>query len=86
MLVNGALGLCGESGEFADAVKKQMFQGHDLDIPHLIEELGDIAWYIAVASHALGYKLEDVLTINIEKLKRRYPNGFDTERSVNREV
>ena len=85
MLVNGALGLSGESGEVADIVKKVLFQGHELDIDHVAKELGDVAWYLAVASAAIGYDLETVMRMNIEKLKKRYPEGFSTERSQNRE-
>ena len=53
MLMNGALGLCGESGEVADLVKKATFQGHELDVAHVAEELGDVAWYLAVSAHAI---------------------------------
>lgn len=84
LIVNGALGLCGESGEVADHIKKTFFQGHILDKAKIVEELGDVAWYIAVMAHAIDVDLETVLTNNIEKLKRRYPDGFSEERSVNR--
>lgn len=83
-LVNGALGLCGESGEVADIIKKHRFQGHDLNRTKVIEELGDVCWYIAMMATALGVSLEDVLEKNILKLIRRYPDGFDAERSINR--
>ena len=84
MLMNGALGLCGEAGEVADLVKKSVFQGHELDVEKVREELGDVAWYLAVASHAIGLTLDQVFQANIEKLKQRYPDGFSKERSVNR--
>lgn len=84
MLMNGALGLCGESGEVADLVKKATFQGHELDVAHVAEELGDVAWYLAVSAHAIGYTLDDILKMNVEKLKARYPDGFDSERSIHR--
>ncbi len=84
LIINGALGLCGESGEVADIIKKVYFQGHVLDKEKVIEELGDVAWYIAVMAHALETDLETVLTNNIEKLKRRYPDGFSEELSINR--
>ena len=84
VLINGVMGLCGESGEAIDIVKKHLAQGHELDRDHLIKELGDIAWYLAETATALGLSLEDVMAANIEKLKKRYPEGFDTERSVNR--
>lgn len=84
LLLNGALGLCGESGEVADMVKKNFFQGHDLDREHLAKELGDVAWYLAVAAFAIGYPLDLVLQKNVDKLKERYPDGFDAERSRHR--
>ena len=86
MLGNAALGLCGEGGEVADLVKKALFQGHKLDKEHLAKELGDVAWYIAVGAHALGYDLETVLRMNVVKLRERYPDGFEAERSLHREV
>ena len=76
--------MCGEAGECIDAVKKSIFQGHELDVEHLVKELGDVLWYVAISAHALGYKLSDVATINSEKLRSRYPEGFDASRSVNR--
>ena len=85
VLINGVMGLCGESGEAIDIVKKHLHQGHDLDNEKLIKELGDIAWYLAEVAYALNVKLDDVFQQNIEKLKARYPMGFDTERSINRE-
>ena len=85
MLLNGVLGLCGESGEVADIVKKATFQGHDLDTAHIAKELGDVAWYLAVAANSIGYDLETIMQMNIDKLKKRYPEGFDPERSQHRE-
>lgn len=82
--LNGVLGLCGESGECADIVKKYLFQGHDLDVEHLAKELGDVAWYLAVTAYAIGYDLETVLRLNVRKLRKRYPDGFDPEKSQNR--
>lgn len=84
LLENGVLGLCGESGECADLLKKSLFQGHELNKEHLAKELGDVAWYLAVTSYALGYTLEDVLWMNIEKLKKRYPDGFNSDNSLHR--
>ena len=85
LITNGAMGLCGESGEVIDLVKKWRAQGHELDRVHLTEELGDVAWYLAETATAIGAELEDVLKANIEKLMKRYPEGFAAERSVNRE-
>ena len=84
VLINGVMGLCGESGEAIDIVKKHLAQGHPLDREHLINELGDIAWYLAETATVLGIDLEEVLQRNIDKLKARYPEGFDTEKSQNR--
>lgn len=84
LLVNGVMGLNGEAGECIDIVKKHLFQGHELDKEKLAKELGDVAWYLAVTAHAIGYTLEEVMQMNIDKLKARYPEGFDPERSLNR--
>lgn len=82
VLINGVMGLCGESGEAIDIVKKWLAQGHDLDKQKLIKELGDIAWYLAETAHALDVPLEDILQANIDKLKKRYPEGFCSEQSI----
>jgi NTP pyrophosphatase (non-canonical NTP hydrolase) len=84
MLMNGVMGLAGESGECVDLVKKHVFHGHDMDREHLAKELGDVAWYLAVTSKAIGYDLETILQMNVDKLWRRYPEGFDSTRSQNR--
>ena len=84
VLINSVMGLCGESGEAIDIVKKWLAQGHPLDKEHLAKELGDIAWYLAEAATALDLNLEDILEANIEKLKKRYPEGFDIHRSLER--
>ncbi len=84
MLINGVMGLCGESGEAIDLVKKHLHQGHDLDREKLAKELGDIAWYLAETAYALDISLEDILRGNLDKLKKRYPEGFDSRRSVDR--
>lgn len=83
-LENSALGLCGESGEFADIIKKGLFQDHPMDTEHLAKELGDILWYVALGAEALGWDLEDIMEMNISKLTKRYPEGFDSERSMHR--
>lgn len=85
LLTNGVLGLSGESGECADLVKKHLFQGHELDAEKLANELGDVAWYLALASYAIGYSLETVLQMNVDKLRKRYPDGFSADRSIHRE-
>lgn len=83
-LTNAALGLSGEAGEFADTVKKHLFHGHPLNREELLKELGDILWYAALACDALDVRLSTVMAANIEKLRRRYPEGFSSERSQQR--
>ena len=85
VLINSVMGLCGESGEVIDIVKKHISHGHELDREKLIYELGDVAWYLAECAYALGISLDEVLAKNIEKLKARYPEGFSKERSINRD-
>ena len=84
ILINGVMGLCGESGEAIDIVKKWLAQGHELDRQALAKELGDIAWYLAETAYALEIPLEEILQANLDKLRRRYPEGFSSQRSVNR--
>ena len=84
-LINAVMGLCGESGEVIDLVKKHLYQGHPLDKEKLVKELGDIAWYLAEAAYALDVELDTVLEGNIAKVKARYPEGFDVQRSICRE-
>lgn len=84
VLINGVMGLCGEAGEAIDLVKKHLAQGHPLDRDALINELGDVAWYLAETARALDCDLETVLRRNIEKLEKRYPAGFAAEKSLRR--
>ena len=84
VLINGVMGLCGESGEVIDVVKKWLAQGHELNREKILAELGDVAWYLAEVAYALDTPLEEVLEGNINKLKKRYPEGFDTDKSINR--
>lgn len=84
VLINSVMGLCGESGEVIDIVKKHLAQGHSLDVNKMIEELGDVAWYLAEAATALDVSLDEILNKNIEKLSNRYPDGFNKNNSINR--
>ena len=84
IITNAIFGLCGESGEIADYFKKYYFQGHEFDTDVVVNELGDVCWYVALLAKALGVDLETVLNENVNKLKRRYPDGFDKEKSINR--
>lgn len=83
-MLQGAMGLCGESGEYIDILKKYMFQGHELDKEHMAKELGDIAWYLAVSADAIDYDLEMIFKMNVNKLKARYPEGFEVSKSTER--
>lgn len=84
-MANAALGLTGEAGEVADEIKKFLFHGHPLNPEKVVKELGDVLWYVALMADLLNVSLDFVMEHNIEKLKRRYPDGFDPVRSVNRE-
>lgn len=84
LILNGVMGLSGEAGECIDLVKKVRFQGHALDRDKFLLELGDVAWYLAVAAHGAGFRLSEVFEANVDKLKKRYPDGFDKARSMNR--
>jgi len=83
-LVVSALGLTGEAGEFANLVKKMTAHGHPLDPESLKDELGDVLWYLAEAATAVGLNLEDIASHNVNKLIKRYPEGFSEEDSINR--
>lgn len=79
-----ALGLVGEAGEVADLIKKIVYHKHDVDREKMKEELGDVMWYLAALATCAGISLSDVARANVEKLERRYPNGFSQEASRNR--
>ena len=83
-LINGCLGLAGEAGEVCDIVKKYMFQGHNLETQKVVDELSDVLWYVALTAQGIGCDLDSIMEHNINKLKKRYPNGFEAERSINR--
>lgn len=78
------IGLQGELGEIAEPIKKSLWGGHPLDREHLLEEIGDLCWYLATLCNGLGISLEQALIDNITKLERRYPEGFSVERSLHR--
>lgn len=83
-LANAALGLAGEAGEVADTLKKHLFHGRPLDREAVVKELGDCLWYVAAMATAIGASLDEVGATNIDKLRRRYPNGFSAEASLRR--
>lgn len=84
-LFNAMLGLAGETGECCDLVKKCFFQdGRDIR-EKLLDELSDVMWYVAEAASAMQWDLDDIAQHNVDKLWRRYPDGFRAERSLHRE-
>ena len=83
-LANAALGLAGEAGEVADHIKKHLFHTFPLDQGEVVKELGDCLWYVAAMCTTLGISMDHVARTNVEKLRRRYPDGFSTEASRNR--
>ena len=85
-LLHAGLGLCTESGEFVDALKKHIFYGKFLDRTNLKEELGDALYYIALAADELGIDLQKILESNILKLKSRYPDGYKHSSAINRDT
>ena len=85
-LFNGLLGLAGETGECCDIVKKSLFQDHREYEEKLMDELGDIMWYVAETAAAIGFTLDQVAEHNLQKLRSRYPEGFDPEKSLHREA
>jgi len=83
-LCNYALGLTGEAGEVADHIKKGVFHGHEMNRHKIAKEIGDVLWYAANLSNIIGMSLEQVATMNVTKLMKRYPEGFSKEKSLNR--
>ncbi len=83
-MLTTACGIGGEGGEVSDLLKKHVGHGHPLDRDKVKKELGDCLWYIAVMADAIGEKLSDVAEANVQKLLKRYPAGFDKDRSINR--
>ena len=83
-IIMASLGLSGEVGELNDLIKKWVFHDSGMDITHAKKELGDILWYIACMSESFGWSLDEIMEMNIEKLKKRYPNGFDVVRANSR--
>ncbi len=77
--------LCEEAGEVAGAYKKHAWHGHNLDLDKIKKELGDVAWYLARAAYRFGFPLSEIFGANIDKLKKRYPDGFTSEASINRD-
>ena len=81
---NWAMGLAGEAGETCDYLKKVVCHGHELNKDNLVKELGDVLWYVAAIATEYGLNLDEVAQLNIDKLMKRYPEGFSTEMSIKR--
>lgn len=83
-ILNASLGLSGEVGELNDMIKKWIFHEKPIDKMHLKKKIGDVCWYIAMMCEAWGFNLEQIMQLNINKLKERYPEGVDVVRANNR--
>ena len=81
---NACLGLSGEVGELNDMIKKWIFHEKPFDEEHAKKEMGDVLWYVAMMCHSFGWDMDEILQMNIDKLKARYPQGFDVELANNR--
>lgn len=84
-LLNGALGLTGEAGEVSDLIKKGIFHEKGIDLKHLKKECGDVMWYLAMIADACNFTLDEVMQMNVDKLRARYPQGFDTYKANHRQ-
>ena len=83
---HGVFGVVAEAGELMDAIRKSKIYGHDLDKTNLVEEVGDVMWYLAILCDELGVSFEEVWEKNIRKLKARYPEKFTNKKFKNRDL
>ena len=83
-LLEAVMGLNGEAGECQEIVKKAMFHGHPLDTADLLLEAGDVLWYLTELCNELGVGIDTLARINLQKLEKRYPDGFSHEASRER--
>lgn len=83
-VLNGCLGLAGESGEVLDLIKKWVFHENELHVEHLKKELGDVMWYVAMICESMELDIDEIFQMNINKLKARYPEGFDPDKANHR--
>lgn len=81
---NWAMGLAGEAGETCDYLKKVICHRHELDPEHLKKELGDVLWYVAAVATEYGLHMDDIAELNIQKLMKRYPEGYSRQASIER--
>lgn len=86
LLAYVAIALTGETGELANKIKKMLWHGHPVDTYQIMDELGDVLWYVARAADLLGLSLNDIATMNLNKLALRYPKGFSSQASIDREI
>ena len=82
--MGACLGLAGEVGEFNDMIKKWVFHEKELDMEHAKKEMGDVLWYVAMMCESFGWNMGEIMQMNVDKLKARYPEGFDVTRANNR--
>jgi len=85
-LLHAAMGISTESGELMDAFKRKIFYGKELDVVNVKEEIGDLMWYVAILLRELDLDFEELLQVNIDKLKARYPEKFTEENALNRDL
>lgn len=83
-IFNACLGLSGEVGEFNDMIKKWVFHEKELNMEHAKKEAGNILWYVVMLCESFGWNMGEIMQMNVDKLKARYPEGFDVERANNR--
>ena len=83
-IFNACLGLSGEVGEFNDMIKKWVFHEKNLDMEHAKKEAGDILWYVVMLCESFGWNMDEIMQMNVDKLKASYPDGFDVERANHR--
>lgn len=85
-LLHHCIGLCTETGELQDAVKKHIFYGKELDITNVLEEVQDILWYVAGICNTFNVSIEEMQDKNIAKLKARYGEKFSSENAIDRNL
>ncbi len=85
-LLHAAIGIATESGELLDAFKKKLFYGKELDVTNVKEEVGDLMWYIAILLRELDLDFHQLLQLNIDKLRARYPEKFTEAHALNRDL
>lgn len=84
--LHAAMGICTETGELMDALKKHLIYGKELDLVNIVEEVGDLFWYIAILADAFNFTFEDSMEKNLAKLKARYPNNFTEKDALLRDL